>query len=35
MAHAWVNVTYMSEDDYTEWAAKHKQGHGEGGEPLR
>jgi hypothetical protein len=24
MAHAWVNVTYISEADYTEWAAKHK-----------
>ena len=24
MAHAWVNVTYISEDDYKEWAATHK-----------
>ena len=24
MAHAWVNVTYISEADYTEWAAQHK-----------
>jgi hypothetical protein len=24
MAHAWVNVTYISEEDYNEWAAKHK-----------
>jgi hypothetical protein len=24
MAHAWVNVTYISEADYQEWAAKHK-----------
>ncbi len=24
MAHAWVNVTYISEDDYKEWVAKHK-----------
>ena len=24
MAHAWVNVTYISEQDYQEWAAKHK-----------
>jgi hypothetical protein len=24
MAHAWVNVTYISEADYNEWAAKHK-----------
>ena len=23
MAHAWVNVTYISDDDYKEWAAKH------------
>jgi len=21
MAHAWVNVTYISEDEYKEWAA--------------
>jgi len=25
MAHAWVNVTYVSDDDYKEWAAKHKR----------
>ncbi len=24
MAHAWVNVTYISDDDYKEWAAEHK-----------
>jgi mono/diheme cytochrome c family protein len=24
MAHAWVNVTYITEADYQEWAAKHK-----------
>ena len=24
MAHAWVNVTYISDDDYKEWAATHK-----------
>jgi hypothetical protein len=24
MAHAWVNVTYLSDEDYNEWAAKHK-----------
>jgi hypothetical protein len=24
MAHAWVNVTYITDDDYKEWAAKHK-----------
>src|SRR5579871_2852111 len=25
MAHAWVNVTYISEEDYSAWAAKHKR----------
>jgi hypothetical protein len=25
MAHAWVNVTYISEEDYQEWLAKHPQ----------
>jgi hypothetical protein len=29
MAHAWVNVTYISDDDYKAWAAKHKTGRGE------
>jgi hypothetical protein len=24
MAHAWVNVTYISDEDYKDWAAKHK-----------
>jgi hypothetical protein len=24
MAHAWVNVTYISDEDYTAWAAQHK-----------
>jgi hypothetical protein len=24
MAHAWVNVTYISDEDYNAWAAKHK-----------
>jgi hypothetical protein len=23
MAHGWVNVTYISDEDYEEWAAKH------------
>jgi hypothetical protein len=23
MAHAWVNVTYISDEDYSEWASKH------------
>ena len=26
MAHAWVNVTYISEQDYKDWVAKHKPG---------
>jgi hypothetical protein len=25
MAHAWVNVTYISDEDYKEWAATHKK----------
>jgi hypothetical protein len=25
MAHAWVNVTYISDEDYQEWLAKHPQ----------
>ena len=24
MAHAWVNVTYISDEEYKEWAAKHQ-----------
>jgi hypothetical protein len=24
MAHAWVNVTYISDSDYAQWAAQHK-----------
>jgi hypothetical protein len=24
MAHAWVNVTYISDEDYQDWLAKHK-----------
>jgi len=24
MAHAWVNVTYISDEDYNAWAAEHK-----------
>ena len=27
MAHAWVNVTYISDADYNAWAAKHKPAH--------
>jgi hypothetical protein len=29
MAHAWVNITYISDDDYKAWAAKHKEAHSE------
>jgi len=25
MAHAWVNVTYISDADYAEWSAQHQQ----------
>ncbi len=25
MAHAWVNVTYISDQDYQDWLAKHKK----------
>ena len=25
MAHAWVNVTYISDEDYKEWAATHNE----------
>jgi hypothetical protein len=25
MAHAWVNVTYISEEDYQEWLRKNPQ----------
>jgi hypothetical protein len=24
MAHAWVNITYISQADYDAWAAQHK-----------
>jgi len=24
MGHAWMNVTYMSDEDYNAWAAQHK-----------
>jgi len=24
MGHAWMNVTYVSDEDYNAWAAKHK-----------
>ena len=26
MGHAWMNVTYISDEDYNAWAAKHKPG---------
>ena len=29
MAHAWVNVTYISQEDYDKWAATHKKPRGE------
>ena len=25
MGHAWMNVTYLSDEEYSAWAAKHKQ----------
>jgi hypothetical protein len=25
MAHAWVNVTYLTDDEYNQWAAQHKK----------
>jgi hypothetical protein len=28
MAHAWVNVTYISQEDYDKWAAAHKPARG-------
>ncbi|HYL37007.1 MAG TPA: hypothetical protein VEV17_13920 [Bryobacteraceae bacterium] len=30
MAHAWVNVTYISDEDYKAWAEKHKPKRGAG-----
>jgi hypothetical protein len=24
MAHGWVNVTYISDEDYQQWAAAHR-----------
>jgi cytochrome c553 len=30
MAHAWVNVTYISDEDYAQWAATHKPAAAEG-----
>jgi hypothetical protein len=30
MAHAWVNVTYISQEDYDKWAATHKPARGAG-----
>jgi len=31
MAHAWVNVTYISDEDYADWAASHKKTRSMGG----
>jgi hypothetical protein len=28
MGHAWVNVTYISQEDYDKWAAAHKKQRG-------
>ena len=28
MAHAWVNVTYLTDEEYAAWAAEHKKGAG-------
>jgi hypothetical protein len=33
MAHAWVNVTYISDEDYKDWAAKHKPQRSNGRRP--
>jgi hypothetical protein len=30
MAHAWVNVTYISDEDYKAWADAHKPKRAEG-----
>jgi len=30
MAHAWVNVTYISDEDYAAWASKHPKSRGMG-----
>jgi hypothetical protein len=30
MAHAWVNVTYISQEDYDKWAGTHKPARGAG-----
>ena len=34
MAHAWVNVTYISDEDYQEWLAKHPQPSAPAGGPA-
>ena len=28
MAHAWVNVTYITDEDYQDWVSKHPQTEG-------
>ena len=35
MAHAWVNVTYISQEDYDKWAAAHKKPAGQPTAALR
>lgn len=35
MCHAWMNVTYISEEDYQDWAAKHKKSAPQTSEPLQ
>jgi len=25
MGHAWMNVTYVADEDYNAWAAQHKK----------
>jgi hypothetical protein len=34
MAHAWVNVTYISEEDYQKWASTHKPANEVRGRPV-
>jgi hypothetical protein len=35
MAHAWVNVTYISDEDYKAWAAAHKPARSENASARR
>jgi hypothetical protein len=34
MCHAWVNVTYISDEDYKEWAATHHNTLAQATQPL-